>query len=587
MPTFDDVLRSVDEKFSKQRDEAKLPGVAWGVIRDGELVRSGGAGTLRDGEDRTPDADTVFRIASMTKSFTAATILSLRDDGRLRLDDEVALYVPALAGWRHPAADAPAITLRHLLTMTAGLPTDDPWGDRQQGLPFDGFAELLAAGPVFVWPPGTQFDYSNLGYGILGRVVTAAAGAEYKDAVRTRLLAPLGMADSAYEEAEVDPERLAHGYVRQEDALVREGTDPYGALASMGGLYSTVRDLARWVAFHLDAFPARNDPDDGPLRRSSRREMAQVHRMIAAERDASPAHEVPQVDGGGYGFGLFMTSRPDVGTLVGHGGGYPGYGTMMAWHPSSGIGVVGASNLRYGPVHELTRNLLVDLVRASDAPRRFLRLLPALDVQRAVVTALLDCWDDAAADRAFAMNMDLDQRRDDRRAAVAKAVEQVGGPLQVDDSRQESSFSAAHRRWWLRGQRGWLQVAMLVSPEPEPRIQGLQITPVLDPSGALIGIAERLVAASGPDGTWPAGLVAGEKVDRAVILRGLRVIAAWLGDGPASLGTVTAGDGATTATWDLGMPAAGTLRIALDKETGAVVEVEVSAAERSAIAEAW
>jgi hypothetical protein len=183
--------------------------------------------------------------------------------------------------------------------------------------------------------------------------------------------------------------------------------------------------------------------------------------------------------------------------------------------------------------------------------------------------------------------MDLDEPRNDRRAAVAKAVEQVGGPFRVDPSREETSFSAAHRRWWLRGEHGWLQVAILLSPEPEPRIQGLRITSVLDPSEALTAIAQRLVAASGPGGVWPAGLEAGDKVDRDVVLRGLRVIAAWLGDGPASLGTVTAGDGATTATWDLGSPVAGTLRIALDKETGALAEVEVSAAERTAITEAW
>src|SRR5262245_35015701 len=172
MPSFDDVLHSVDEKLEKQREEGKIPGVAWGVIRGGELVHTGGAGTLCDGEDRPPDADTVFRIASMTKSFTAATILALRDEGRLRLDDEVAAYVRELAAWRHAAADVPPSTIRHLLTMSAGLPTDDPWGDRQQGLPLDAFAELLAAGPTFAWPPGTQFEYSNLGYGILGRVIT-------------------------------------------------------------------------------------------------------------------------------------------------------------------------------------------------------------------------------------------------------------------------------------------------------------------------------------------------------------------------------------------------------------------------------
>lgn len=584
MASFDDVLAQIDEQLTKQRDAGKIPGVAWGVIRDGDLVHTGGAGTIRDGEERPPDADTVYRIASMTKSFTAATILSLRDEGRLRLDDEVATHVPSLAGWRHPSADAPAITIRHLLTMSAGMPTDDPWGDRQQGLPLDAFAGLLAAGPTFAWPTGTQFDYSNLGYGILGRVVSAASGREYKDAVRERFLAPLGMADSAYEEDEVDAGRLAHGYIRREDALVREGTDPYGALASMGGLYSTVRDLARWVAFHLDAFPARSDPDGGPLRRSSRREMAQIQRAVQAERDAHPAHETPPAESAGYGFGLFLVSRTDVGLTVGHGGGYPGYGTMMTWHPSSGVGIVSAGNLRYAPLHELTRNLLIDLVRADDLPRRTIRLTPAAERHRETVMALLEHWDDATADAAFAMNMDLDEPRDARRATVAKAVEQVGAPLRLDATRTEASISAAHRRWWLRGERGWLQLALLVSPEPQPRIQVMRVTPILDPPHALTDAATRLLDA---DGTWPEGLAAGDKVDRPAVLRGIRVLRAWLGDGPPGLGTLTAGDGATSATWEIGSPAVGTLEASVDAASGELVGVTVSAAERPAVVEVW
>ena len=242
------------------------------------------------------------------------------------------------------------------------------------------------------------------------------------------------MADSGYEEDEIPVDRLAHGYIRREDRLVREGTDRYGALASMGGLYSTVRDLARWVAFHLDAFPARSDPDDGPLRRASRREMAQVQRALEAEREASPAHESPPVENGGYGFGLFLVTRDDVGLIVGHGGGYPGYGTMMVWHPSTGIGIVSAGNLRYASLHELTRRSLIDLVRADDLPGRRIRVLPAVEAHRGTVMGLLERWDDAVADAAFAMNVDLDEPRDARRAAIAKAVEQVGGPMRLDEA---------------------------------------------------------------------------------------------------------------------------------------------------------
>ena len=122
---FEDRLAAVDARLARFREEAKVPGVAWGVIRDGELVHSGGVGTIREGEDARPDADSVYRIASMTKSFTAAAILLLRDEGRLRLDDPVAEHVPALAAWRSPTSDSGPVTVRDLLTMSSGLPTDD------------------------------------------------------------------------------------------------------------------------------------------------------------------------------------------------------------------------------------------------------------------------------------------------------------------------------------------------------------------------------------------------------------------------------------------------------------------------------
>src|SRR4051794_37366050 len=112
MPAFDDALTSLDDAFRAFRSERRIPGVAWGVIRGGSLVHSGGDGTLRDGEERTPNANSVYRIASMTKSFTAATILLLRDEGLLRLDDPVADHVPALVGWGAPTTDAGPITIR-------------------------------------------------------------------------------------------------------------------------------------------------------------------------------------------------------------------------------------------------------------------------------------------------------------------------------------------------------------------------------------------------------------------------------------------------------------------------------------------
>ena len=173
-------------------------------------MHSGGFGARELGAG-VPDADTVFRIASMSKSFTASAVLLLRDAGSLALDDPAATYVPELADWTYGSADAAPITIRQLLTMTAGFPTDDPWGDRQQGLPIQAFDELLAHGVSFNWAPGTRFEYSNLGYAILGRVVTEASGVLYDEFIRTRLLAPLRMDRTGFEPGEFPDGNLARG----------------------------------------------------------------------------------------------------------------------------------------------------------------------------------------------------------------------------------------------------------------------------------------------------------------------------------------------------------------------------------------
>lgn len=587
MPDLADLLSDVDERFARVQREAGVPGVAWGIIRDGELVHAGGAGTTRDGGDRRPDADSVFRIASMTKSFTAATVLLLRDEGRLGLDDAVALHVPALARWRLPTADSPPVTIRQLLTMSAGLPTDDPWGDRQQGLALDRFAELLAAGPTFAWPPGTVFDYSNLGYGILGRVITAVAGAEYGEVVRDRLLRPLGMTSTTYLVEELPEARLAHGYVRRGTDLVREGTDGYGALAAMGGVFSTIRDLARWVAGFQDAFPARDDPDGPhPLRRSSRREMQQVQRMVPAIAAAHAPDAEPEITSGGYGFGLGVTDDLETGTTIGHSGGYPGFGSHMAWHPATGLGVIALGNLRYAPMRPVAAEVLATLVRAGAVARRGPVPLPVVADLRAAVERLLGAWDDGLADAVFAPNMDLDEPRSARRAAVAAAVDGLG-PLRPDPDRPVTGDSPAHLAWWLRGDGGWVRVSLLASPEPAPRIQSLKVVAVREPSPGLRSIAERTLAlAAEVDPAWPAEIAIDPALDTGALERTLRAAGARLGK--LALGMPLAGDGLTTTTLEvLGERGRAELALELDGLGGRLRTVRLQLPERRSPPEAW
>ena len=575
------------ERFARVAREAGVPGVAWGVVRDGELVASGGIGTIRDGEDRPPDADSVFRIASMTKSFTAATIFLLRDEGLLRLDEPAATYVPALAGWRPPTADGDRITVRHLLTMSAGLPTDDPWGDRQQDLDLERFAELLAAGPALAWPTGTTFEYSNLGYGILGRVITAVAGREYGEVVTDRILRPLGMTATGYHQESVPEDRLVHGYVRRGDTLVREGTDGYGALASMGGLFSSVRDLARWVAGYIDAFPARDDPEGGhPLRRASRRELQQGVRPIPLRILAAAPDQEPLALAGSYGYGLAVRLDAELGTFVSHSGGYPGFGSHMVWHPATGLGVIALGNHRYAPMSPASNDVIGALVRAEAAPRRRLVSMPAVLEMRRVVDGLVAHWDDAVADDVFAMNMDLDEPREMRRSAVERVVAELG-PFAPDEARPTEADSPAELAWWLRGPRGWVRLAILVTPEPRPRLQRLWVRAVGDPSPAIRSLAERVLGmAARPPLAWPRDLPVTADVDRAAVLRALRVAAPRFG--ALGLGLPTAGDGRTTTTFDLSVERRrAELTVGLDADGVTVSAISLGGPERAAPAEAW
>lgn len=573
-------LERVDALADRAIEGWKVPGLAYGIVLGGRLVHARGMGTLRVGEDAVPDARSIFRIASMTKSFTAATVLSLRDEGRLALDDEIARHVPELGTLRYPTADSPPITIRHLLTMTAGFPTDDPWGDRQQGLDLDEFRRLLADGLSFAWTPGTRFEYSNTGYGILGRLITNVAGNEYRDVVRERLLDPLGMSGTGYLVEEVEPDRLARGYLWRDGAFVDEPMDGYGALASMGGLFTTIDDLARWVAFFLDSTPPRDDPEDGqPLRRATRREMQQPLVPAYLRLSHAAADAMPEVESLHYGYGLFTTDDVRFGRIVGHGGGYPGFGSHMRWHPASGLGVVSLTNVRYGPAGPLARDLMTELLRADVAPVRRTRPNAAANAARAEVEALLASWDDGRAASLFEMNVDLDEPLGLRRAAV-EAIQARHGPLSPDPDLPSESQTPFHHAWWLAGACGGrVRVEILLSPRVAPLLQVLNLTSVPEPSPALRTAAERIVEAIQPPAAgrpasidWPAGLAVGSSVDLEPVVRSMRAAEARFA--PLRLGPAIGGDGEEKATFRLtGERGQLDLSLALDPDDGCLTSV--------------
>jgi CubicO group peptidase (beta-lactamase class C family) len=459
-------LPDLDDVFARWAIVEHTPAIAWGLICDGELVAARSIGTLRVGERAQPDADSAFRIASMTKSFTGAALMSLVVEEAVRLDESVATYVPELAGWQGPTTDGPPLTVRHLVSMESGLPTDDPWADRHLDLPPAGMDALIDAGVSFTWTPGTRFEYSNLGWGLVGRVIERTAGVRPQELVTQRFLEPLGMHDTTW--TRPPGANVAAPYRWQDDGWLEESEllgD--GTIAPMGGLWSTVSDLARWVAFFCDAYPPRDDPDDGPLARWARREMQQPRRMDTIDevrtRPSGPTRSVAY----GYGIGLSMRLDPRLGTIVTHSGGLPGYGSHMRWLPDRKVGVVAVSNVTYGgmawPCAEALE-LLADLDALPKAPEEV--ATPALRRAATRAVDLVNDWTDDAARDLFADNVELDDPLDRRAKEAADAVARHGAltmeSLDVDAPQRGDVIAAGglvkielelnhegKAQWWL------------------------------------------------------------------------------------------------------------------------------------------
>ena len=347
---------------------------------------------------------TVFRIASMTKSFTALAILKLRDEGKLSLEDPVSKWIPEFARMAMPTRDAGPIRVRHLLTHGAGFPEDNPWGDQQLGASDAELTAWLKQGIPFSTAPDSQYEYSNYGFGLLGRIVSRAAGIPYDDYVQKQILQPLQMTASSLEPSKVPVGSRAIGYrLKPDGSYLEEPPLPHGAFGAMGGLLTSANDLGRYVAFQLAAWPSRDDAEAGPVRRSSVREMNQLWRLsgLAAGRTDSKIRAEVR----GYGYGLRVAADCRFDHIASHSGGLPGFGSHMAWLPEYGVGMFAMANLTYVGPSEPVSNAWDVLLKTGGLRKRELPAAPVLTEMRDRITKLWRSWDDKEANEMAAMNL--------------------------------------------------------------------------------------------------------------------------------------------------------------------------------------
>ncbi len=466
-------LAAIDRAMENYRLDAHIPGLVWGVVMDGQLVHVKGLG-VQDLESKRPvTAETLFRIASMTKSFTALSILKLRDEGKLSLDAAAETYVPELRGWTYPTDDSPKIRVRDLLTHTAGLATDDPWGDRQTPLPEADFTALLNNGVPFTRAPELAMEYSNLGYALLGRIVANVSARPYKDFVQQTLLGPLGMSSSGYDVTAAPAERRALGY-RWEDAVwTIEPTMAHGAFGAMGGLQTSATDYAKYVAFLLSAWPARNGADTGPVRRASVRELAQgANYPSVRQRPGSSGAEACR-EASTYGMGMFAAVDCDLGLTLSHGGGYPGYGSHVLVLPEFGVGIFAFANRTYAGPRAPVWDAAVTLQRAGYLRRPLLAISPALATGYAAARTIFSAGSIMSAGNALAINVLLDRDAAHWSADLAALKAEVGS---CDTSSPIAPTGALSGSFSWRCERGRIRGELLLAPTPTPQIQALGLT---------------------------------------------------------------------------------------------------------------
>lgn len=469
------LIPELDRVFEAYQREQPTPGLVWGVVKDGRLVHVRSYGVQELDQRRPVDADTLFRIASMSKAFTALAILKLRDEGKLRLDEPAETYVSEMRSWRYPTSDSPRIRVRDLLAHAGGLVTDDPWGDRQQVLTPGEFTRMIAEGPPFTRAPQLAMEYSNYGYALLGRIVTNVSGRPYQRYITEEIMRPLGMNSTGYDVIASPQERRAIGYRWENDQWLLEPTMRDGEFGAMGGVQTSANDYARWMAFLLSAWPARDGPETGPVRRATVREMAQgLNYPRMAPRPGLAGGE-PCTMALAYAMGLISIQDCDVGNYLTHSGGYPGYGSYMLFMPERNAGLFAFTNRTYTAPSPQVTAVAVRLARSNLIPPRQVPVSDALARAYRTAGQVYAAGSLEPARPMLAMNFLMDRSAASWGRVLGEIKAELGA-CRADSPIVPNGALAGNFDWEC--EKGRLQGRVLLAPTSPPTVQALNFHPL-------------------------------------------------------------------------------------------------------------
>ena len=465
-------LTGLEELMKQPVLDGKCPGLFATLFAGDEVLLEKGVGQYKIGQ-KEPASDTSFRIASCTKSFTIAALLILRDSGALDLNQPITDFVEEYR-ISEISSYKTIPTVGQLAAMSSGLPSDDPWADRQESISGEALREIVSRGVHTLSNPGATYQYSNLGFALLGQVIEKASGRDYREFVTTEILKPLGMNNSGFDNELFDSDHLAIGYRKSGKAWVELPFTKSGAFSCIGGLFSSAKDLRIWVRWLHSALGL--SAQSGPLSAASRHSMQQI--VTAAPFDPhlatvpSNAHRAF-----GYGLGLFVEFDPKYGQFVSHSGGYPGFRSHMRWHVPTGISVVVLENATYSGAWATATGILDYALEKIGYELPIHDKWPQTYELAAQADVLVREWSAPLAAEIFEMNVDLDVPLSERESNIKALIAEVGGlvPASSLNEIKSASDSPLHFIWDVAGRNGSLRCEIRLSPVTPIRIQTLNV----------------------------------------------------------------------------------------------------------------
>jgi CubicO group peptidase (beta-lactamase class C family) len=450
-------------------------GLVYGLTGPEGLTHARGFGRC-DESGTEPDADTIFPIASMSKSFSACGALIARDRGLLSLADPITKYVPEFRLSERGVKPDGIPTVGMLLSMAGGLTEDNSWVDPFIDLPTEMLLGIVEAGVRLSRSPGSAFEYSNLGYAMGCLAVSRAVNQPLPTFLREEIFRPLGLTSTYADSAVPDGVPRATGYSLDVDGRwIPFAPQKSDAFTGPGGLVSSVRDLARWITWLGAAFRPESDHSDPVLSRMSRRELQRMHIPYPPTLVVGPAGGLDLATAG-YGLGLVVQEDLRRGTIVCHSGGLPGFLLHMRWHPHSGHGVVVLTNSHRGDPVALATEALGRRLARDDVATDTIELWRETVALRDRTDALIRDWDDAVAAEIFADNVDFDRPLTERRKEIEALVEEIGPLLEPrSDPEVVSVVTPADITWSLPGENGELICMIHLTPVEPAQIQEIVV----------------------------------------------------------------------------------------------------------------